>query len=92
MPHVDVLIDGGRHIGGREQPALLAHLERHRARADAVENLPRHRVRHHAVGRSLENERGGVRRGEPVLSQLRRKLAIKRHIDQHLRHHHEEGR
>ena len=30
-------------FGARQQAALLAHLDRHRARADAVEDLPRQR-------------------------------------------------
>ena len=53
------LIAGGTSED-REQAALLAHLHRHRVGADAVEDLPRHAVRHHAVGRGLEHERRGI--------------------------------
>ena len=53
------LIAGGISRG-REQPALLAHLQRDGAGADAVQDLARDRVRHHAVRRRLEHQRRGV--------------------------------
>ena len=36
VAHVDDVADGRRHLRGRQQAALLAHLHRHRAGADAV--------------------------------------------------------
>ena len=39
IAHVDILRDRRRHVGGGEHAALVAHLHRDRARADAFEDL-----------------------------------------------------
>ena len=46
--HVDVMIDFGRQVGAGQQAALLAHLDRDRAGADAAEDLAGQRIGHHA--------------------------------------------
>ena len=37
--HVDVAVDRGRQVGAGEQPPLLAHLDGHRPRADAAQDV-----------------------------------------------------
>ena len=54
----------GRHVGRSEQAPLIAHLHRHRARADAAENLVRQTFRHHAAWCGVEHERRRVRGGQ----------------------------
>ena len=76
VAHVDVLVQRVRDFGDRQQPALVADLHRDRLGADAVEDLARQALRHHAARRGVEHERRRVRGGEAVGSQLRRKLAI----------------
>ncbi len=76
----------------REQAALLAHLHGDRARADRVEDLARHRLRHHAARRRLEHQRGGVGGGQAVVQPVQPEIGDRRHIDQHFRDHHEQDR
>ena len=89
VAHVDVVIDRRRQIGAGEQPALLAHLDGDRARADAVEDLPRQRIRHHAERRGIEHQRGGVGRRQPVVEPVDPEIGDRGHVDQHSRDHHQ---
>ena len=79
-----------RHIGGGEQAALGAHLHRHRARADAVQDLLRQAFRHHAARRGIEHQRGGVRGGQAVVEPVEPEIGDRRHVDENFRHHHEQ--
>ena len=88
-PHVDVMVDRRRQIGAGEQPALLAHLDGDRARADAGEDLPRQRIRHHARGRGVEHQRRGIGRRQPVVEPVHPEVGDRGHIDQDLRDHHQ---
>ena len=90
LPHIDVLRDFGRHVGGGEQAALIAHLHRNRARADAVENLFREAFRHHAARRGVEHERRRVRGRKPVVQPIQSKIRDRRNVNQNFRHHHEQ--
>ena len=92
VAHVDDVADGGRHLPGRQQAALLAHLHRHRAGADAVQDLTRDRVRDHAVRRGLEHQRRGVSGGEAVVEPVQAEVGDRGDIDQHFRDHHEQQR
>ena len=88
-PHVDVVIDRRRQIGAGQQPALLPHLDGDRARADAVEDLPRQRIRNHARGRGIEHQRRGIRRRQPVVQPVHPEIGDRGHVDQHFRDHHQ---
>ena len=88
-PHVDVMVDRRRQIGARQQPALLAHLDGDRARADAVEDLPRQRIRHHARRRGIQHQRRGIRRRQPVVQPVHPEIRDRGHVDQHFRDHHQ---
>ena len=90
VAHVDVVVDLGRHVGGGKQPASLAHFQRHRARADALEQLARDPLGHHAVGRGLKHQSRGIGGGEPVVEPVQPKIGDRGNIDQHLGHHHEQ--
>ena len=90
--HVDVMIDLRRQIGAGQQAALLAHLDGDRARADAAEDLPRQRIRHHARGRGIEHQRGGIRRRQPVVEPVDPEIGDRGHVDQHFRDHHQRNR
>ena len=69
-----------------------AHLHRHRAGADAAENLPRQTVRHHAARRCVEHQRRGVGGGEAVVEPVQAEVGDRRHVDQHFGDHHEQDR
>ena len=90
LPHVDVLRDLGRHIGSGEQAALIAHLHRHGARADAFQNLVRQAFRHHAARCGIEHERRCVRGGKPIVQPVQAEICDRRHVNQNFRHHHEQ--
>jgi hypothetical protein len=92
VAHVDDVADRGWHLRGREQAALLTHLHRHGPGADALQDLARDRVRHHAVGGGLEHQRRGIGGGQAVVEPVQAKVGDRRHIDQHLRDHHEQQR
>ncbi len=80
-PHVDVMVDRRRQVGAGEQAALLPHLDGDRAGADAVENLPRQRIRHHARGRGVQHQRGGIGRREAVVEPVHAEIGDRRHVD-----------
>jgi len=84
--------DHGRHVIDREHAPARAHLHRHRARTDGVENLLAELVGDDAVRRGVEHERRGVSGGQPVLQPYDAEIGDRRHIDQHFRDHHEENR
>ena len=90
VAHVDVVLDLGRHVGGGQQPALVAHLHRHRARADAVENLLGQAFRHHAARRRIEHQRRGVRGGQAIVEPVEPEIGDRRHVNENFRHHHEQ--
>ena len=90
--HVDVMIDGRGQIGTGEQPALLSHLDRHRAGADAAENLPRQRIRHHAGGRGIQHQRGGIGCRQPVVEPVHPEVGDRGHVDQDFRQDHQRNR
>ena len=69
-----------------------AHLHRHRAGADAAENLPRQSVRHHAARRCVEHQRRGVGGGEAIVEPVQAEVGDRRHVDQHFGDHHEQDR
>ena len=92
VAHVDVVMRHRRHVGQREQPALVAHLHRHGPGADAVEHAAGQRVGHHAARRRVQHQRRGVRGGEPVVEPVQPEVRDRRHIDQHFRDHHEQDR
>ena len=76
VAHVDVVMDLRRHVGDREQAALRAHLHRHRARADAAENLPRQVSGTMPLGAASSTSAAVWAAASRSLSQLSRKLAI----------------
>ena len=76
VAHVDVMVDRRRQIGAGQQPALLAHLDGDRAGADAGEDLPRQRVRHHAEGAASSTKAAVLAAASRSFSRLMRKLAI----------------
>ena len=89
--HVDILRDAlDGTVRGSEHAALVAHLDRQRARADALQDLLGEAFRHHAAGRGIEHQRGGVRGGEPVVQPVEPEIGDRRHIDQDFRQHHEQ--
>ena len=88
-PHVDVMVDRRRQIGAGEQPALLPHLDRHRPRADAGQDLPRQRIRHHAGGRGIEHQRRGIGRRQAVVEPVHPEIRDRGHIDQDAGDHHQ---
>ena len=92
VAHVDLVMHHLRHVGGRKQAALRARLHRHRAGADAAENLPRQSVRHHAARRCIEHQRRGVGGGEAVVEPVQAEVRDRRHVDQHFGDHHEQDR
>ena len=47
----------GRHIGRGKQSALIPHFHRHRASADALENLVRKAFGDHTAWRGIEHKR-----------------------------------
>ena len=93
VAHVDVVVDGraaSRSTASRRRcwPIFMAT-----ARAPiAVEDLARHRLRHHAARRRLEHQRGGVGGGQPVVEPVQPEIGDRGHIDQHFRDHHEQDR
>ncbi len=87
--HVDVVIDHRRDVIHREQPALLAHLDRDRTRADALQHLPRQFVRDHAARRRLEHEGRGVRGGDAIVQPVHPEVRDRRHVDHDRGHQHE---
>ena len=80
-PHVDVMVDRRRQIGAGEQAALLSHLDRHRAGADAFENLPRQRIRDHARGRCVQHQSCGTGRRDTVVEPVHAEIRDRRHVD-----------
>jgi hypothetical protein len=62
----------------RPPPAAgaAAGLDRHRPRPDAGQNLPRQRIRNHAARGGIQHQRRGIRRRQPVVEPIDRKLAI----------------
>ena len=80
-PHVDVMVDRRRQIGAGEQAALLPHLDRHRAGADALENLPRQRIRDHARRRRVQHQRRGTGRRDAVVEPVHAEIRDRRHVD-----------
>ena len=92
VAHVDVVMDRRRHLGDRQQPALLAHLHRDRARADRVEDLARQILRHHAARRRVQHERRRIGGGQPVVQPVGAEIGDRRDIDQHFGDHHEQDR
>ena len=80
--HVDVVVDRRRQIGAGQQPALLPHLDGDRARADAVQDLPRQRFRNHAGGRGIQHQRGGIGRRQPVVQPVHAEIGDRGHVDQ----------
>ena len=91
LPHVDVLRDRGRHIGRRKQSALIPHFHRHRASADALENLVRKAFGDHTAWRGIEHKRSRMCRRKPVVQPIQSKICDRRHINQNFRHHHEQN-
>ncbi len=87
--HVDVMIDCRRQVGAGQQPALLTHLDGDRAGADAAEDFARQRIRHHAGGRRVQHQRGGVGRRQPVVQPVHPEIGDRGHIDQDFRDHHQ---
>ena len=85
--HVDVVVDRRRQIGAGEQPALLPHLDGDRARADAAQDLPRQRIRHHAERRGIQHQGGGVGRRQPVVQPVDPEIGDRGHVDQQSRDH-----
>jgi len=92
VAHVDLVGDRMRHVPGREQAAVLAHLQGDSARADAFQNLPRDRLGHFPARRGLEHQRRGVSGGQAILQPVQPKIGDRRHVDQHFRNHHEQER
>ena len=88
-PHVDVVVDRRRQIGAGQQPPLLAHLDGNGMRANAGEDLPRQRIRHHAGGGRIQHQRGGVRGRQPIVQPVHPEVGDRRHIDQQSRDHHQ---
>ena len=78
------MVDRRRQVGAGEQPALLPHLDRHRARTDAVQDLPRQRIRHHAERRGVQHQGCGVGRREAVVQPVRPEIRDRRHVDHQL--------
>ncbi len=92
VAHVDVVVDGRRHVvSQRQQLALMSDLHGDRAGVDAVENLALDVVGD-AVGRGLEHERRGIGRREPIAEPVQPEVRDRGHIDQHFRQHHEQQR
>ena len=83
------MIDLGRQVGAGQQAALLPHLDGDGARADAAEDLPGQRLRHHARGRGIQHQGGGIRRRQPVVQPVDPEVGDRGHVDQHFRDHHQ---
>ena len=92
VAHVEVMVDRRRHVADRKQAALLAHLHGDRAGADRIEDLLGQAVRHHAVRRRFEHERGGIGAGQAVFEPVHAEIGDRRDIDQHFPEHHEQDR
>ena len=86
VAHVDVLGDLRGHVVDRQQAPLVAHLDGHRVRADAVEDHLGEALRHHLLGRGVDHQRGGVRRRQPVVEPVQPEVRDPRHIDENFRH------
>ncbi len=82
--HVDIMIDRRRQVGAGEQPSLLTHLDGDGARADAVEDLPRQRVRNHAGGCGVQHQGRGVGRRQPVVEPVHPEIGDRRNVNQDL--------
>ena len=91
-PHVDVAVDRRRQVGAGEQPALLSHLDGDRARADAGQDLPRQRIRHHAERRGIQHQGGGIGRREAVVQPVGPEIRDRGHVDHQDGDHHERDR
>ncbi|MDB5574376.1 MAG: hypothetical protein JWR79_1533 [Tardiphaga sp.] len=62
------------------------------ARADALENLPRQRFRHHAERGGIQHQSGGIGGREPVVEPVDAEIGDRRHVDQDFRDHHQRNR
>jgi hypothetical protein len=80
-------IAAGR-VGAGEQPALLPHLDGDRAGADAGQDLPRQRIRHHAERRGIQHQGGSVGRREAVVQPVGPEIRDRRHVDHQQCDHH----
>lgn len=89
VAQVDVVLDRGRQVVAGEQPALLAHLDRDRARIDAFQDLPRQRIGNHAERRRVEHESCGVGCGDTVVQAVDPEIRDRRHVEQAGRDHHQ---
>jgi hypothetical protein len=87
--YIDIVIDRPRQTGAGQQPALLPHLDRHPAGADAGEDLPRQGFRDHARRGGIEHESGRVRRRQAIVQPVHPEISDRGHIDQHLGDHHQ---
>ena len=87
--HVDVMVDRLGQAGRGEKPPLLSHLDRHRSRANAVEDLPRQRIRDHAGGRRIQHQRGRICRGQLAIEPVHPKIRDRGDVDQHFGDHHQ---
>ncbi len=76
------MVDLRRHIGCREQAALLAGLDGHRPRADAGKNLPRQDVGHHAARSGVQHQRGGTRGCQSVVEPVHPEIGDGWYVDQ----------
>jgi hypothetical protein len=89
LAHVDVVIDLRRQIGAGEQPALLPHLDGHRAGADAGEDLPRQRFRDHAGRGRIQHQGCGIGRRQLVVEPVDPEIGDRGHVDHEARDHHQ---
>ena len=79
---IEVVVDRSRQVGAGEQPALLPHLDGHRPRADAGENLPRQRIRDHAQRGGVQHQCRGIGRRQTLVEPVHPEIRDRRHVDQ----------
>ncbi len=87
--HVEIVIDRRRQTCTGQHPALLPHLDGNRPRADAGEDLPRQRIRHHARGCGIQHQGSGVGRRQPFVQPVDPEIGDRGHIHQNSRDHHQ---
>ena len=86
------LIGGSATSLGCSSRWVLTHLHGHRVRADQSRIFLASGVGHHAVRRRLEHQRGRLGGFQAVVQPADAEIGHQRHIDQHLRDHHEQDR
>jgi hypothetical protein len=91
-PHVDVMVDRRRQIGAGEQAPLLSHLDGDRAGADALQDLPRQRIRDHAQRRRVQHQRRGTRCRDAVVQAIDPEVRDRGHVDHQAGDHDERDR